>query len=266
LPIAAKTWRAERYTKSETEPGLGSSVEGHLDEQTAVKPEFADHPVEDLFRTSSTADADGTTETAESITRSTDDTSEQISADARVASDIRIVTFRDLPAHGDLTDWVQADPSGHGYKKLLVKIEAAPKFERPALPFINMSWWDSEPVPEQEWTVPFKIPIQECALFSGEGGAGKSMEGLHLCSAHALGAECWHTTVRQGAAIFIDAEDTEAVIHRRLAAVREHYGVTFADLIKGGLHLMSLVGHDAVLATVSRSGKIEATLLYGQLL
>jgi DNA polymerase len=182
------------------------------------------------------------------------------------ASDIRIITFRDLPEHGDLTDWVQADPARHGNKELLAMIEAAPKFEHPPLPFINMSHWDSEPIPDQEWTVPFKIPIQECALFSGEGGAGKSMEGLHLCTAHVLGGECWHTTVRQGPAIFVDAEDTEAVIHRRLAAVREHYGATFADLIKGGLHLMSLVGHDAVLATVNRSGKIEATALYGQLL
>ena len=56
------------------------------------------------------------------------------------------------------------------------------------------------------------------------------------------------------------------VIHRRLAAVTQHYAVTFGDLVNGGLHLISLVGHDAVLATSSRSGKIEPTPLYQQLL
>lgn len=56
------------------------------------------------------------------------------------------------------------------------------------------------------------------------------------------------------------------MLHRRLDAIRRHYGVTFAELIKGGLHLMSFVGKDAVLATVTRSGKVEPTKLYQQLL
>src|SRR5262249_54031770 len=63
-----------------------------------------------------------------------------------------------------------------------------------------------------------------------------------------------------------DAEDDEDVMHRRLAAITKHYGVTFADLIKGGLHLFSLAGEDAVLATASRGGKIEPTARYNQIL
>jgi DNA polymerase len=180
-----------------------------------------------------------------------------------VVPEIRIVSFTELLEHGDASDWIE---SGGTREQLLERAKAAPKYERPKLPFINMSRWDGESIPEQEWTVPFKIPAQECAIFSGEGGAGKSMEGLHLCAAHVLGGECWHTIVKRGPAIFIDAEDTETVIHRRLAAVREHYAVTFTDLIRGGLHLISLVGHDAVLATVNRSGKIDSTPLYAQLL
>ena len=69
-----------------------------------------------------------------------------------------------------------------------------------------------------------------------------------------------------GPAIYVDAEDGEDVIHRRLAHVIQHYGVTFADLINGGLHLMSLAGKDAVLATVGYSGKVEPTKLYKRLL
>jgi RecA-family ATPase len=36
-------------------------------------------------------------------------------------------------------------------------------------------------------------------------------------------------------------------------------------MIKGGLHIMSLLGRDAVLATVSHNGKVEPTTLYKQL-
>jgi RecA-family ATPase len=99
----------------------------------------------------------------------------------------------------------------------------------------------------------------------GEGAAGKSTVELHRSAAHVLGRDWLGTMPELGPAIFVDAEDEVNVIHRRLAAVARHYGVTFAKLIKDGLHIMSLVGRDAVLATVSRSGKVEATALYKQL-
>ena len=44
------------------------------------------------------------------------------------------------------------------------------------------------------------------------------------------------------------------------------YDVTYRELIDDGLHLLSFVGRDAVLATVSRNGKVEPTALYGQIL
>jgi RecA-family ATPase len=69
----------------------------------------------------------------------------------------------------------------------------------------------------------------------------------------------------RGPAIYVDAEDDADVIHRRLAAVARHYNVTFGEMINGGLYIMSLLGRDAVLATVSRNGKVEATTLYKQL-
>ena len=139
---------------------------------------------------------------------------------------------------------------------------------RPAgpLPFVNMCNWDNEPVPQQEWTVLNRIPRRQVALFTGEGAAGKSTIELHRSAAHVLGREWLGTLPEQGPALFIDAEDDEKVIHRQLAAIVKHYGITFADLIKNGLHLISLVGCDAVLATVGRSGKIESTPLYKQIL
>jgi RecA-family ATPase len=133
------------------------------------------------------------------------------------------------------------------------------------LPFINMSNWDNEPVPAQAWAILNRVPRRQTALFSGQGGGGKSTIELHAAAAHVLGREWLGTLPEQGPALFIDAEDDETVIHRRLAAIAKHYGVSFADLIKSGLHLISLVGQDALLATASRSGKIEPTPLYNRI-
>jgi RecA-family ATPase len=129
-----------------------------------------------------------------------------------------------------------------------------------------MSNWDDEPVPEQEWAVLNRIPLRQVVLFSGEGAAGKSTIQLHQFAAHVLGRDWLGTMPMEGPAMYIDAEDDKDVIHRRLAAIVDHYNVKFTDLIKGGLHLISLVGQDAVLATASRSGKVEPTARYKQLL
>jgi RecA-family ATPase len=136
----------------------------------------------------------------------------------------------------------------------------------PPLPYINMSTWDEEEIPEPEWTVFNKIPRGQCVLFSGEGAIGKSSEGLHLSAAHVLGRECWLALPELGPAVYVDAEDNDKVLHRRLGAITDHYQVKFADLIKGGLHLISLAGQDAVLAARDRNGKIQPTPRYKQLL
>jgi RecA-family ATPase len=135
-----------------------------------------------------------------------------------------------------------------------------------ALPYINMATWDIDPVPEQEWGVFGRYPLHQTALLSGEGAAGKSTLQLQLCAAHVLGADWLGTLPEQGPALFIDAEDDGNLIHRRLTHILAHYGKTFEDLIRGGLLAVSLAGHDAVLAAPTRSGKIEPTNLYNQLL
>lgn len=136
----------------------------------------------------------------------------------------------------------------------------------PPLPYIDMLNWDHTPVPDQEWSVPNRVPKYETAIHSGQGAAGKSTIQLHLSAAHVLGREWLKSLPEKGPAIFFDAEDAEGVMHRRLAAIIEHYGVTFEDLIKGGLHLMSFAGKDAVLAAATRNGKIEPTALFKQML
>jgi RecA-family ATPase len=142
------------------------------------------------------------------------------------------------------------------------------------LPYVNMSNWDNEPVPDQEWGVLNRFPLNQTAVFSGEGAGGKSTLALQLGVAHVLGRDWLGSMPELGPAIVIDAEDDTNVIHRRLAIIRDHYRstsvdpdeeITFKKLIQAGLHPVSLVNEDATLAAASRSGKIEPTTLYKRL-
>jgi RecA-family ATPase len=66
-----------------------------------------------------------------------------------------------------------------------------------------------------------------------------------------------------GPAFYIGAEDE---LHIRLAAIIKHYDITFEEAIKGGLHVLCLLGNDATLCAMSpKSGRVETTALYRQL-
>src|SRR5262249_46516834 len=70
--------------------------------------------------------------------------------------------------------------------------------------------------------------------------------------------------VAPGPALFIDAEDDEAVIHKRLVDIFRYHEARFAAC-KGKLHLVSLAGRDAVLGGYSRKrSRIVPTALYEQ--
>jgi DNA polymerase I-like protein with 3'-5' exonuclease and polymerase domains/RecA-family ATPase len=183
------------------------------------------------------------------------------------ACDIRVVRLPGLPAKGDVSDWVKK--LGHTKEELLDQEKLAPKFEAeaPRLSFLDMSKWDSEPEPVREWAVANRVPLRQVFLVSGEGGAGKSMIILHLCAAHTLRRDWLGVDPDPGPGFFIDCEDDDKELRIRAAdIVKYHYGMQFADAINGGLHLASWAGCDAVLATFTRSGKIEPTPLYRRLL
>ena len=205
----------------------------------------------------------------------------EFSASARRALSPGAASFRIVPAlhlwknlgqageppHGwDVKDWLeQWIRCGNDPTKLL-DICREISADGTAFTFIDMSRWDLEPAPEQEWIVYNRVPRRECVLFSGEGGAGKSIEQLHLSAAIALERDWLGAALDPGPVIFIDAEDDEKVLQRRTKSIAAYYDASVDDMIKGGLHLMSWRGCDAALATVARNGTIEATPLYKQLL
>jgi RecA-family ATPase len=175
---------------------------------------------------------------------------------------LKVVRYPDVDEGEDVRWWLEHDH--HTKEELEARIAAAGSAALP-FPFINMANWDYEPVPEQEWCVPDRIPRRQSVIFSGEGGAGKSTILLHLTATTALSREWLGALPEQGPAFFIDCEDDEKVMHYRLAAIARHMGVCITDLINGGLRLTSLVGQDTVMATVSRSGVVEPTPLYNRL-
>jgi RecA-family ATPase len=173
---------------------------------------------------------------------------------------VRVVRYPDVPDGEDVTYWITN--LGHTKEDLAARIAAAPiadGFDAPKPAPIRS--WAGKTVPEQEFTVPDRIPAEQVFLFSGEGGGGKSSMIEHLCAAHVLGREWMGAVPQQGPAVYVECEDAINVLWRRLAAVTAHYGVpieTFAD----GLHLFSLVEHDSILATTSKRGVVEPTAMY----
>jgi RecA-family ATPase len=136
----------------------------------------------------------------------------------------------------------------------------------PPLKWLDMSRWDNQPLPEREWAIHDRVPLKQAGLFSGEGGTGKSLLELHKNVAHVTGKDWLGSLPEPGPAFYIGAEDDEREIHIRLHAIAAHCGVTFAQLHRAGLHVLALLGQDAVLcAATGKSGKVETTALYQQI-
>jgi DNA polymerase I-like protein with 3'-5' exonuclease and polymerase domains len=178
-----------------------------------------------------------------------------------IVPDIRIVTFRDLVEHGDLSDWKQR---GHGRDDLLAKIEATKPYHPKPQPS-PIRQWDNEPVPELEYAVPDRYPLDNVGLLSGEGGQGKSSVLEQLCVAHVLVDRQWLGCVpRQGPAIYIECEDAERVLHWRLKMIAQHYGVTLTNIADAGFQMYALADEEnSVLATApDKTGIVRPTALY----
>jgi AAA domain/Primase C terminal 2 (PriCT-2) len=134
------------------------------------------------------------------------------------------------------------------------------------LKWVDMSNWDHEPIPEREWAIFNRVPLNQAGLFSGEGGTGKSIIELEKDVAHVAGKSWLGSMPVQGPAFYIGAEDDVKEIHIRLAVIAQHYATTFKALIEGGLHVQCLLGEDATLcAATGKSGKVEITGLYREI-
>ena len=136
----------------------------------------------------------------------------------------------------------------------------------PSIQWLDMSLWDSVPVPTRQWAIRDRVPLNQVGLFSGEGGTGKSIVELMKDVAHVVGGDWLGSMPEQGGAFYLGAEDEAEEIHIRLAAIATFYKTTFTDLTRLGLRVLPLLGQDSMLCVQSgRGNHIECTPLYKQL-
>jgi RecA-family ATPase len=190
------------------------------------------------------------------------------------AKTVRVIRLPDLPEKGDVSDWLDADPS-HGGKLAEVCFDmpvwtpetattkAEAPTEPPPLDFIDITAWEGQPIPERQWAVLDRVPDGEVTLLSGEGAVGKSLILKQLAVATVTAKDWLGAIPEPGPVIYLTAEEKIDELHYRLHHIVEHYGVRFADL--DDLHIKSMKGEDTVLAHPNRNGIIQPTPLFERL-
>lgn len=99
------------------------------------------------------------------------------------------------------------------------------------------------------------IPRGEVTLFTGSGGAGKSLFGQQLCTCIAAGVPFLGLAAMHGPALYVTAEDDERELHWRQTHIARRLGVAFDQ---PGLHLASLRGRlGNELCTFDREGRLK---------
>jgi RecA-family ATPase/5S rRNA maturation endonuclease (ribonuclease M5) len=199
-----------------------------------------------------------------------------------VAKTIRIVRLPDLPEKGDVSDWLDANLRNAGkfvdvcfeapVWNAAAETEAATstetavppaKAEEAPITFLHLVDWHNKPVPERPWLVRDRIPLDNVTLLSGEGSVGKTILSLQLAVATVLARDWLSTMPEPGPVIAVCCEDDADELHRRLDAIRRHYGADFTEL--ADLRVLSLAGQDALFATPNRSGLMVPTKLFAQI-
>jgi RecA-family ATPase len=173
------------------------------------------------------------------------------------ASTVRVPLLPGLGSKCGLDDWI-AEHSPKEYREIVAKTFPEIIGSNPVI--IDPTSWENKPVPEREWIVEPLIPANNVSLLYGDGGLGKSLLSLQLAAARALKREWLGIKTTAGRTLVISAEDDGDEMHRRLFNITRCYGAKLAHL--GNIKLVDLVGQDAVIGELSRSGKVVATELY----
>lgn len=164
-----------------------------------------------------------------------------------------------------LCEMMRIDPASLGWTE-----KASPPASRVIIPkpkrssrfFPASSWGDTEP-PPREWLVEGLIPRGTVTSLYGDGGTGKSLLALQAAVDVATGG-CWiGKPTASGRSLFISAEDDKDELHRRVRDVANSCFLGVKDL--ANLHLRSLAGEDALLATLSPGGGIDPSDLFEEI-
>jgi RecA-family ATPase len=196
------------------------------------------------------------------------DVSDWLDADSRNAGRLVDVCFDvpiwEPPNPEDVTEGTTENTTAGSEDATATKsaIQAKTEAKEAPLTFIRLTDWHDRPVPEREWAVLNRVPLNNVTLLSGEGSVGKTILSLQLCVATVLARDWISAMPHPGPIVAICCEDDADELHRRLDAIVKHYGASFADL--ADLHVLSLAGRDALLATPRRDGLMTPTKLFAR--
>jgi RecA-family ATPase len=115
-------------------------------------------------------------------------------------------------------------------------------------------------VPEREWLVPGWIPMEQVTLLYGDGAVGKSLATLQLATS--TGKFWFGLPVKQGAAEYITAEDSEGELHRRLAEIARETRQPLESMT--GVNVSSFADEDAIMAALTGDGQLVKTAFYDE--
>ena len=112
--------------------------------------------------------------------------------------------------------------------------------------------------------MPDVVPAANITLLTGHGSTGKTTLGLQLAGAVALGRGWLNHMPEHGAVMVVCCEDDEEELHRRLACIARHFGAPLGAF-RDRFHIVSLAGHEAVLATPEGRSVMRPTPLFEQI-
>ncbi len=128
---------------------------------------------------------------------------------------------------------------------------------------LDLPRFEGIPVPDRRWIVPHWLPVRVVTLCYADGGIGKTLLGLQLMASTALSSRWCGIPVTPCNSIGLFSEDDATELHIRMDAIRQHHGVSWADL--GNMHPVDATGQDNVLVRFQSDGTMVTTARFAQL-
>jgi DNA polymerase bacteriophage-type len=177
-----------------------------------------------------------------------------------VVPDIRVLAFRELPEHGDVTDWTEA---GGTLEQLLERAQHAPEFAA-----LECTCAADEDVEAIEWVWPGRFARGKIGLLVGLPDEGKGLALSDIMARITRGAPwpCGEGHAPLGRAVLLTAEDdvNDTIVPRLLAAGADLGRVTIVKMMHeaGTPRMFSLISDlSALRQKVIAIGEVEMIVI-----
>jgi DNA polymerase len=177
-----------------------------------------------------------------------------------VIPDVRVVQFRDLPEHGDVSDWLEA---GATLDQLRARSDAT-------TPFSTLESVDADDVAieDYDWVWPGRFALKKIGLIVGLPDEGKGLTFSDIAARISRGAAwpCNEGQAPLGNVIVLSAEDdiSDTIVPRLIAAGADLKRVTILKMVREGTgeRMFSLVSDlGALRRKVLEIGDVKAVMI-----